>query len=146
MQKFQFALEKALEWRTTRLQLENAKLAKLRQERSALLQLSQALVESGKGAASGMLEGAPSLTGADLSNLATYRQNISARVNKLVVTTRHCDRQIERQTKCVVEADREKQLLEKLRERQFEEWNYELKREIENTAGELFLARWTPSS
>lgn len=143
MLKFQFPLEKALEWRTTRLRLENAKLAQLRQEKSALVKLSADLADSVKQAAVTVLSDSPTLTGSDLANLASYRQVIADRLKKLAVTVKKCDERIEQQMKCVVVADREKQLLEKLRERQLEEWTYEWKREIENTAGELFLARWS---
>ena len=143
MQKFQFALEKALAWRATRLQLESAKLAQLRQERIALLQLSENLANSASQAARGVFDNARTLTGADLCRLATYRQIVAARLKRLAGTVREFDEHIQQQTRRVVEADREKQLLEKLKARQFEDWEYELKREIENTAGELFLARWS---
>lgn len=143
MQKFQFPLEKALEWRTTRLQLENAKLAQLRQEKSTLLRLCEDLRDSAEQATRGVLESKTTLTGADLGSLASYQQVIAKRLKKLSVTACEYDGRIEEQTRRVVEADREKQLLVKLKERQFAEWDYEMKRELENTAGELFLARWS---
>jgi hypothetical protein len=143
MQKFQFPLEKALEWRTIRLELENAKLAQLRQEKSTLLRLCEDLRDSSMEAARGVLECKTALRGADLGSLASYRQVIAKRLKKLSVTAREYDGRIEEQTRRVVEADREKQLLVKLKERQFAEWDYEMKRELENTAGELFLARWS---
>ena len=103
MQKFQFPLEKALEWRTIRLELENAKLAQLRQEKSTLLRLCEDLRDSSMEAARGVLECKTALRGVDLGSLASYRQVIAKRLKKLSVTAREYDGRIEEQTRRVVE-------------------------------------------
>ena len=78
--------------------------------------------------------------------LAECGRRTKARLQKLAAQLRDCDSHISRQTRVVTEADRQKQLLEDLKRDQFEEWNYELNRETEANAGELFLARWSQSS
>lgn len=140
MQRFQFPLEQALKWRTTRLELENAKLARLQQERESATRLRGTICETAQREVAAFLHGSPGATGAELTLLAGYRRGIAARLKKLEMAIRNCEAGIEQQKATVLEADREKRLLESLKQRQLDEWNYELNREIENTAGELFLA------
>ena len=140
MQRFQFPLEQALKWRTTSLDLENAKLARLRQEKERAIQDCAILRETAQREVTGFQASSRNATGAELAMLAAYRQGVAARLKALATVIESCEAGIEKQKSIVVEADREKRLLECLKQRQFEEWSYELNREIENTAGELFLA------
>ena len=143
MQRFQFPLEQALKWRVTRLDVENAKLARLRQENARARQTHAAICESARSEARRFQAEERQTTGADLERMALYRQGIVARLKRLESEIRTRGREIEKQQAVVLDADREKRLLESLKQRQFEEWTYEMNREIENTAGELFLAnRW----
>lgn len=143
MQRFQFSLEQALNWRTTRLEVENAKLARLRQEHDCVVRQRAALFESERREVNDFQRLAKHPNGAELALLAGYRQGVAARLKKLETTIGGCEAAIEEQKAAVLEADREKRLLESLKQRQFEEWSYEMNREIENTAGELFLANRT---
>jgi len=55
-----------------------------------------------------------------------------------------CREQIAAQQVRIIEAQRRARLLEKLRSRRLEEWRVAGEREMENFAGEAFLARWKP--
>ena len=55
---------------------------------------------------------------------------------------RDCETRIGRQRERVVQAERAWKLLDRIRERDLEEWTYEMNREQEATAGELYLASW----
>jgi hypothetical protein len=140
MQRFQFPLEQALRWRTTRLDVENAKLARLQQEKDRAKQLCITLRETARQEVAGFQQGFRNTTGIELGLLAQYRQGVTVRVKRLETFILGCDERIEKQRAFVLKADPEKRLLESLKQQNFEEWSYELNREIENTAGELFLA------
>lgn len=146
MQRFEFRLQKALEWRETRLKEEEAKLARLRQEKENLVRLGSS-IEAGVREAAGIIPGAcATITGEDLAWLAECGRSAAARLKTIAAQITDCDSRIAGQATAVREADRQKQLLEDLRKEQFEEWNYAANRETEATAGELYLARWHPST
>jgi len=140
VQRFQFPLEQALKWRATCLDLENAKLARLRHERDRAARLRATVQADAQRESAAFRQRLRGTTGAELSILAGYRQGVAVRLKNLASTIARCEAQIEKQRAAVLEADREMRLLERLKQRQFEEWTYELSREIENTAAELFLA------
>jgi hypothetical protein len=146
MQRFEFQLEKALEWRVTRLKEEEVRLAQMRQEKTSMQRLradiEKAAIETGRVISENSIE----INGAELSLLAECGRSTRTRLKRLAAQIRECDNRIAQQVRVAVQADREKQLLENLKEEQFAEWNHELNREIEATAGELYLARWTPGA
>jgi len=146
VQRFQFSLEQALRWRATRLDLENSELARLRQERHNIVQLRDRLRAESRSAAIAFQQNTRSTTGVELAMAAGYANGIANRIRRLDAQVAKCDGQIKRQTSAVVKADREKRLLERLKEERFDEWNYEMNRETENIAGELYLANRRHSS
>lgn len=142
MQRFEFKFEKVLEWRAARLEKEEAHLLRLRKEREELL-LVRSTIEEGAAEAAQVIPPDPGrLAGTDLAMLAEYERSVKIRLKKLAAKVKEADARIQEQTRVVMEADRQKQLLEDLRKSEFEEWTYEFNREIESTAGEMFLARW----
>lgn len=146
MRRFEFQLQTALEWRAARLKEEEAKLVRLRLERDNLLRL-RADIEKAAGENLKIIPMRDArITGSELGLLAECGRSTKSRLQKLAAQLRDCDSRIGQQTRVVMEADRQKQLLEDLKRDQFAEWNYELNRETEATAGELFLARWSQSS
>lgn len=140
MQRFQFPLDQALKWRTTRLEVENAKLSRIQQERERAKQRCTTLREAARMEIASFQSSSLNATGMEFALLAGYRQGVAERLKRLESLIVECDERIEKQKAVVLKADREKRLLESLKQRQFEEWSYVLNREIENTAGELFLA------
>lgn len=146
MQRFEFQLQTALEWRATRLKEEEAKLVRLRQEKDNLLRLRASIEQAAGENLKIIPERAARITGSDLALLAECGRSTRLRLQKLATQIRDCDARIGQQARVVIDADRQKQLLEDLKREQFEDWNHELNREIEATAGELFLARWSPAS
>jgi flagellar export protein FliJ len=144
MQRFEFSLEKVLEWRATRLRQEEAKLAALRHQKDAMLRLRAAIETAAGQNATVIPARSLQITGAELSLLGESARSMKSRLTKIAAQIRECDARIGEQTRAVMDAEREKQLLEALRETQREEWAYELNREIEAAATELFLGRWKP--
>ena len=142
MPRFDFPLEKALEWRSIRLREEEAKLLRLGLEKAELLRSRTALEEAISESAKVIPEREAHIPGADLASFAEFRRSAKLRFERLAQKIRDCDARIAEQTRLVKEADRQKQLLEDLKREQFEEWSYEQNRQIESAAGELYLARW----
>jgi hypothetical protein len=144
MQRFEFSLEKVLEWRATRLRQEEAKLAALRHQKDAMLRL-RAAIETAAGQNAAVIPARSlQITGAELSLLGESARSMKSRLSQIAAQIRECDARIGEQTRAVMDAEREKQLLEALKGTQREEWAYELNREIEAAATALFLGRWKP--
>jgi len=143
MQRFVFPLEKALEWRTSRFDLENAKLSQLIRERDNLVRLTVTLREASLLALRSAHEGVTVTSGAALSQLAGYRDALEHRLRRVAAQVRSCEQRLEQQRKSAISADRDKQLLERLKAQKLDEWNYEYSRELEDTAADLYLARFT---
>lgn len=140
MKRFQFPLEQALKWRTTRLDMEQAKLAHMQQEKDRARQLGTSLRAAAQREVVNFRQGSRNVTGMELALLASYRQGVANRLKTLESLISSCDSRIDIQKAAVMEADREMRLLESLKQRQLEKWSYEMNREIESTASELFLA------
>ena len=141
MSTFSFSLERALEWRRTRRDLEELKLteigAAIERSRAGIAQF-QAL-----GAAAQLqVLNAPTLTGMELSGLAGYRRHLEAAEQRLQATLEEQERRFVEQRKRSIEAQRQSKLIEKLRERQLAEFEALESREMENFATDMFLARW----
>lgn len=141
MRRFQFPLERALEWRRSKFRLEQSRLAALEQEKTKLLRKADEVCAA-EAAAGGALSREGQVSGEDLARLSAYRDCCRQQARRLRLQASECDARIRQQHALVISADRDQQLLEKLRERQHHQWTLELNREIENTASDLYLARW----
>lgn len=144
MQAFEFTLERALRWRSAQYEMESARLATLEHERSKMAKSIAKVTEARHYAAVSIVE-RTGTTGSEMIRAAQYRESAGFYLKQLHHHMRDCDKRIRQQQQRLTEAGRAKRLLEELRRREFDAWNYEFQREIENTAGELYLARWTMS-
>jgi flagellar export protein FliJ len=141
VKRFTFPLETVLNWRSTQLRMENAQLQALEHERASIQRMAAALRDSRHNAAA-EIAGAERTNGAELASLAAFEKQIRRRVLALEERARECAARIEKQKQRVMAADRAKQLLEKIREERLAEWTYESNRELEATAGDLYLSGW----
>jgi len=141
MTSFRFRLEKVLEWRKTRLELEEARY---RQQAAALAAFDRAraeMVAEGVHTESEARSWNP-LTDRDLAALAEFRRDLRARETSLGARRAECARQLTALENAMLEARRRYRLLERLKERGLEAWKAERDRELEQLASESFLARW----
>jgi len=143
MRSFQFSLERVLSWRRTELRAEEARLAPLVAERHRLETAHLEIVRA-HGRAREDLLSAGTVDGAELGALAHYRARLEKQKTVMEQKALQCGEQIAAQQTRIVEAQRRARLLEKLRGRRLEEWRIAGEREMENFAGEAFLARWRP--
>lgn len=141
MRKFQFRLERVLGWRRTQLELEEHKLKTLAAEmdaierRRAQLALDRTLAER-------HVLAEPRLDGSLLEAHAAYLAGLSLQEQRLERVRQEQEQRIASQHQRVLEARRRCRLLERLRARALADWQAEADRELENTATELYLARW----
>ncbi|MEO8659301.1 MAG: hypothetical protein ABI693_12575 [Bryobacteraceae bacterium] len=85
-------------------------------------------------------------TASELSALAYFR--IRAAKLELHYRTQiaSAEQRLEQERRALVELQRRARLLEKLRDRKFEEHRYEEEREAENQASDIYLATWNGAS
>ncbi len=141
MKAFRFPLDTVLDWRKTRLEAEEAALSRLAAERDRAEVEVRENREAGARAEREVM-GAQEATAADLWALDGYRQAVTARARALEERVRAAEKQMAAQRGRVQEARRQCRLLENLKERRAAEWRQEADREVENFAGDSYLARW----
>jgi len=141
MKPFRFALQRILEFRASRVEEEERKLATL-QEELAVLDHSIQQAEQSREQSARALATAEETRGEDLRALTRFYSRIDRERAALDEKKSSCAQRLARQRRSYTEARREHRLLEKLRERQLVEWMREAGREMDNVAGELYLARW----
>jgi hypothetical protein len=144
MQRFQFRLERVLEWRRKKCRMEENRLTaclglvyaterrieQLRAERTAI---DRELLKRS------------AISAADLMNLSHYRLRANKKQSELADERRQRIRSASEQRARVQRAQLDVKLLEKMRERRLEEHTVLAGRELEALAGEVFLARWAQS-
>lgn len=139
MNAFRFPLERALEWRRRQLEIEENRF---KQQAAALANLDRARadLESTAIRAELQVRGWAPLLGQDLTALAGFRADVKTKEEALAGRRAECQRQLEAQQRLMLEARRRYRLLEKLRERRWQEWRAAADREIEQFAAENYLA------
>ena len=139
MKKFEFRLDTALRWRNTQLQLERVKLQKLLGEEQRLKSDLQRVADERQAAAS-ELQTAGSLRSFELRALSAYLVGAEARSHLLRGQIAKYAGPIQKQRQCLLEAERNVRLLEKLKEDRYSEWKHAFEQEIQLGAEESWLA------
>ena len=142
MQRFQFRLERALEWQRNQRKLaeEEVRLSLLAiaetDQRAATLKALRAAVDQD-------VITRPAVTAADLSALARFRNRAKRDAAGLARRKSEQVQVLDRHRVRLTNEHRRERLFEKLRERALSEYTRELDREMEALAAECHLARWT---
>ena len=141
MQRFRFPLEKVREWRGTQVELEEARLEKLLGERQQL-EATLAQLDAGRVLEERAVLRMTRVSAEQLAALDYYRIYVEERKRQTQAQIAECGGRIARQRTRLMEARRNFQLLDRLKERRLAEWRLDFSREQEALAGELYLARW----
>jgi flagellar export protein FliJ len=142
MRKFHFPLDSVLRWRETAVSQEEAKLRRLfREDQRIALAIEQTRAEGA--AAEQDIRRQREMVSTDLRSLAAFRLRVEENLDRLAQRRTQQAALIEKQRQALLEAERQFQLLVKLKERRHAEWTYEAGRETENFAQESFLGRWS---
>ncbi|MBZ5580140.1 MAG: hypothetical protein LAP40_26575 [Acidobacteriia bacterium] len=139
MTPFRFPLEKVLHWRRVQLELEENELQR---QAAALAELDRQRAELEAAAIRTEVqvrEWSP-LAGGDLAALAGFRVHVQQEERKLGERRAERQKQLDGQQQKMLEARRRCRLLERLRERRLADWRMASDRELEQFAGECYLA------
>ncbi len=141
MKKFTFPLETVLQWRRRQMETEQARLEKLERQRADLAGLLTA-IEASWLASADELQKATVIEASELEQLSHYRIAADTRRRRLEGDLRRLAAKLEEQKTRLVEATRQFRLIEKLKDRRKDEWQRQMEAQLEQEAGELYLAQW----
>ena len=140
MKSFEFRLERVAEYRRQQAELAknelqrlNALLDRLNEERNSIEQ------RAADTRANTMSR--PDLSGQDLTALSGYEDHVSRTVKQIEQKKLDVARQVDKQRSVVLEMERNVKLLDRLRDRKFQEWRAESDRELDALAADSHLAR-----
>jgi len=141
MQSFEFRLERILSWRRKEFEAEEARLGLLVAEQKRLEAAGREILAAWDRAGTELLARGR-VDGGDLAALGGFRVRLERDLEANARQRQEAAERLAGQQARVMEAHRRVRLLEKLRHRKLEEWRIAWNRELENFAGESFLARW----
>lgn len=144
MAVFRFRLQRVLEWQRQQCELAQARVSTCYSvvERSRL-QLARHIAECLKVQRQVIHAGVP--TAADLSALGYFRIRAAKLELQFQAGVASAEQRLEQERQVMIELQRRFRLLEKLRDRKFEEYRYDTARELENQASDTYLAKWKAS-
>ena len=141
MKRFQFPLQRVLEWRSLHMRSAEEQLTRLQEEHAGLVHRENSLRAAELKAEMGLLK-LPTMDGSDLQSLGAFQLRIRSERAQLLEARAKCQAEIVKQRTRVLIARRDFKVVEKLKERRLQSWTYLTDREIENTAAEAYLSRW----
>lgn len=141
MKTFRFPLQRVLEWRSLQQRVEEEKLAALQQQHTALLQVREQLAAA-RNRSESHLFASGSAAGSELQSWALYQARLAKQQDLLKTKLAQCEKLILEQRQRLLKARTDHRVLEKLKERRWQQWVYLNDREVEDTAAESYLAKW----
>ncbi len=141
MNSFRFKLQRVLQWRQTQLELAELKFKQLA-ARVAELDRERAALEAAGIRAQVQVRQWNPVAGRDVSALDRFRLHVMAQEQEIARQRSSSQRALEAQESVMLAARRRCRLLERLKERRWEEWQVAGSRELEELASESFLAGW----
>lgn len=136
---FRFRLSRVLEWYERQYQMETNRLRQYA-ERAANLHLELARHRESRLANENQVLRLESLHGNDLRSRELFRKRSLLQESHLMRSCRDADRDVETQRLTTLAAQRRVRLVEKLRDRRRDEFNYLASRDLEQTAADSWLA------
>ena len=142
MKTFRFPLQRVLEWRALQLRVEEEKLAGLQQHLASLLQLGEKLAAE-RNRSQSQLCSSGTAAGSDLQSWALYQARLVKQQEILKTQLAQCEKLTVEQRQRLLKARTDHRVLEKLKERRWRQWVYLNDRELEDTAAEVYLSKWS---
>jgi hypothetical protein len=140
MKRFHFPLETARRWRLERANIEELKLRRIMSEKEKLAAAKGRIQDEIAQTVQQVL-GQPTIPGLELETLDSFRLHVSSRVRKIENEERECEVRIVEQRNKVLDARRQFELIERLRQKAMTEWRAAGNKEQEDLTAELFLAK-----
>jgi len=142
MKTFRFPLQRVLEWRALQQRVEEEKLSGLRQQLTSLLQLRKQL-SSERNRSQSQLFSSGTAAGSDLQSWALYQARLVKQQELVKTQLGQCEKLILEQRQRLLKARTDHRVLERLKERRWRQWVYLNDRELEDTAAEVYLSKWS---
>lgn len=136
---FRFRLSRVLDWYDRQYRMEAGRLRQCA-EQSASAHTELARHRQSRLANETQLLRLESLEGNDLRARELYRRRSLLQESHLIRICRDADRNLETQREATLAAQRKVRLVEKLRDRERDEFNYLASRELEHVAADSWLA------
>jgi flagellar export protein FliJ len=142
---FRFPLDRALHIRRAQFEIEQAKLQLMTREREQLeIKVTEIVTEAAT--ARRTLATQALLVPGEISTMPDYQRGTKQMLLKLEQQKVDLARRSQEQKRQTLEAERKVKLLEKLREKRFDEWETQMEKDQEAFTADAYLARWTVSS
>jgi flagellar export protein FliJ len=140
MKAFEFRLERIAEYRRQEAELSRNQLQILLAEANRL-EVERGRIQTELDQARLDLIGRADLSGEDLSALAHYQSHVARLLRDLDRKRIDVNNRISKQRSVVLEADRKVKLLDRLKDRKFQEWRAASDREIDELAADSHMAK-----
>lgn len=137
MKRFQFPLERVLRYRRSQADLEQAKLSRLEGELAKLRRQRQDLIEGFQ--AELRQAGASSLRRLELGR---YRMVVERQAQRLDQAIAEKAQQVAGQREVYLKANQAAEVLQKVKGKQYLNWEKELAKELDALAMDSYLSRW----
>ncbi|MBZ2186132.1 MAG: hypothetical protein K7J46_15585 [Bryobacter sp.] len=137
MKRFQFPLERVLRYRRSQADLEQAKLSRLEGELAKLRRQRQDLIEGFQ--AEVRQAGASSLRRLELGR---YRMVVERQAQRLDQAIAEKAQQVAGQREVYLKANQAAEVLQKVKGKQYLNWEKELAKELDALAMDSYLSRW----
>jgi len=136
MIRFRFPLERVLEWRRLQMRAEEEKLLILQQRADGIVARMSSLASAELRSEWGLRKLA-SVDGSDLRALASFQDRVRKLRDALETEKQNCEKMMAQQRTRLLRARRDFRVIEKLRERKLEAWQYLSERELEEIAADV---------
>lgn len=137
MKRFQFSLDRVLNFRRLQADAEQAKLVRLEQELAAVEAEIRHLNEAFQAAVQSV-----SPHPADRAELGRYRMIVESQTLKLQSRRGEIASRVQLQRQLFTKARQAAEVLARLKEKQYTQWQQGLQKELDDLAMDSFLARW----
>jgi flagellar export protein FliJ len=145
MKKFEFRLQRVLDWRHLQLNGAEARLGEVRQQLRDIDLRLFALRED-RISSENMLREGEVVHGAQVASLDQYLRAITSTEIGLLRTLRELEQKLTEALATVAVRRREHRLVEILKERGRHEWHQAFDRELEQIAADSYRSRWVQES
>lgn len=142
MKKFSFGLDRVRQWRAEQVESEQFKLRRLFDERHAL-EAAGALLDRERAEAEKNVRLQTILDAQQLGALDSFRLYVKSENLRLAGRIVDCDHRIAEQRQRLLDLRRQFRLLERMKQREWDDWNRALTRETDGLAAEVHLAQWS---
>lgn len=140
MKAFEFRLQRIADFRRQQADVAKTRLQELLAEMQCLEDERRSLEEQ-RHEARNSVTGQSNLRGEDLFALASFQEYLGRRLKELNQKQSELASKIEKQRDAVIEAERKVKLLERLKDRKFQEWRAASDRELDELAADSHMAR-----